>query len=336
MTTAQINLTDLRTRTSLMSTAAASSSNYGFALYGVPDGEYELTASQYFPSREITSSEPRRIKVQGADITGVNLGLAPLASIAGQLVFEGDLKLNCVKRRATASQETPILARPLIRETKPGSSQKVKPEQSVDLSALVNPPNETIADAKGDFILKNMKPGAYRIDPVLPDAGWYLRAIATGTITATKNSNSSVAADGITLKFGERVSGLTITITEGAASLHGRVSVGEGQARLAGLRVYLVPFEHKSDDVLRFFDGRVDSDGTFAIVNIAPGRYWIIARPDDQSDPANAKSIRHDPDLRGKVLREAENLKKEISFQPCERSTDYDLRYVPAVTAPNP
>lgn len=333
--TAQINLTEVGTHTLLTSTATSSASHYGFAFYGVPDGEYELTASQYFPTREITSSEVRRVKVQGADITGINLSLAPLASIAGQLVFEGDPKLNCVKRRAAAARETLILARPFIRERKPGPSQKGKTEQGFDLSALVNPPNESAADAKGDFTLRNLKPGTYRIDPVFPEGGWYLRAVSIGTATGLKNPGSSITRDGITLKSGERVSGLTLTFTEGAATLHGRISFGEDQAQVTGLRVYLVPFERKGDDdVLRFFETRVDKDGTFLVANIAPGHYWIIARPDDYRDPANTRSIRLDADLRADVLREAESLKKEISFQPCQRSIEYDLRYIPVSAAP--
>lgn len=336
--TASINLTDATTHALLMSVPSSSFNNYSFAFYGVPDGEYELAGYQYSPNRETISSEPRRITVQGADLTGIKLSLAPLASIAGQLVVESDAKINCVKRRATASQETVILARRFLQEAKLDANQKERAQQSTETRAgFVNLTSDGVPDTKGDFTLKNLRKGSYSIDPVLSDAGWYVRSIAIGTATAAKTSNANVARDGITVRSGERVSGLTITIAEGAASLRGRVTVDEEQKLPPGLRVYLVPAEPESaENVVRFFEARADGDGTFALGNIAPGRYWIIARPDDESDPTKVKSIRRDSVLRVKILREAEGLKKEISFKPCERPTDYDLRYLAAGTAPKP
>jgi len=143
-----------------------------------------------------------------------------------------------------------------------------------------------------------------------------------------------VARDNLTLKTGERVSGLTVTFTEGAASLRGRISAPEGQGIPPRMRLYLVPAEPESlKNVLRFFEAAADGDGRVAIGNIAPGRYWIIARPAKQLDPIRLKLMREDSDFRTKVLHEAESLKKEISFKPCERTADYDLPYRPAATA---
>jgi hypothetical protein len=327
---ATVNLTDVMTRAFFMLTPSSSANNYGFVFYGVPDGEYELTASQFAANTDNRSSEPRRIKVQGADVTGVSLRLAPFASITGQLVVERDPKTDCAKRRAIASQETVIVARRFIREAKADTTRKEKTEQDRSLTALPDSTIQSIADARGDFILRNLRSGQYRIDSLLPDAGWYLRSLAIGPATAPKTSGPNIALDGITLKSGERVSGLTVTITEGAAGLRGRLSVAEGQSLPSGLRVYLAPAERESrDNVLRFFEGRADDDGRFVIDNIAPGRYWIIARPDDERDPAKVKSIRYDSVLRTKVLRRAEELKKEISLKPCERSSDFDLPYLP-------
>ena len=330
-TSATVTLTELRTRAFSMNTPSSSFNNYGFAFYGVPDGEYELTAAQFSANRDSRSSEPRRIRVQGGDITGLNLTLVPLASITGQLVVERDPKSDCAKRRATASQETVISARRFIREAKPEATTKEKAQQDTSLTAFPDLTIQAVADARGEFSLKNLRSGSYRIDSVLPDAGWFLRSIAIGSLTAAKSSGPNVALDGITLKSGERVSGLTVTITEGAAGLRGRVSVAEDQSLPSGLRVYLAPAERESrDNVLRFFEARADGEGRFVIDNIAPGRYWIIARPDDERDPAKVKSIRYDSVLRAKVLRRAEELKKEISLKPCERSSDFDLPYLPS------
>ena len=147
-------------------------------------------------------------------------------------------------------------------------------------------------------------------------------------IKSSKAPEPNIPRDGINLKSGERASGLTVTITQGAASLRGRISVAEGQSVPPGLRAYLVPAEPEgADNVLRFFVRAAESDAGFAFGNLAPGRYWIIARSADDGDPAKVKPIRQDSALRAKVLREAEASKKEIQFKPCERTTDYDLPY---------
>jgi len=127
-----------------------------------------------------------------------------------------------------------------------------------------------------------------------------------------------------------------VTITEGAASIRGHLSVAAGQSLPPSMRVYLVPAERdSSEDLLRFFEGTVANDGTFVMGNLAPGRYWMIAQPSVQGDSNGVKSIKSDSAFRAKVLRDAEALKKEIAFKPCERTTDYDLLYSPP-TSPKP
>jgi len=335
--TGTITLTDISSHAVLMSAPASSVNNNSFAFYGVPDGEYEILAQQYLPSRDMLASEPRRLKVQGANITGINLSLAPLASIAGRVVLEGNPPADCVKRRPTALPETVVSVRRFKPETKPatGKGAKNEPDDVVAL-AISNQGTDSVPDARGDFVFRNLQRGSYRVDSQLPEAGWYLRSITLESAT-TRVAGTNIPRDGINLKSSERASGLTVTITEGAAALHGRASVAEGQALPSGLRVYLAPAERENrDEVLRFFEARADGEGRFAIANIAPGRYWVIAIPDAERDPAKAKSIRRDSDLRAKVLREAEALKKDISFKPCERTIDYDLRYLPAAIPPKP
>ena len=333
---ATIGLIDVRDRSTLMNTSASSYNNYGFAFYGVPDGEYELSASQFVPNNsDYLKSIPRRVVVRGADVAGINLTVAPLASIAGRLVFESDPKAGCVKRRETAAQETLVFARRYEPEKKAevGTKPPVAPEVSL---ISTNHVSDSVADAKGSFTLRNLPPGTYRIDPRAPSSGWYLRSVLSGAAPtgAARNGSPLVARDGITLKPGERVSGLTVTFTEGAASLRGRISAPESQSLPPRMRVYLVPAEREaSENVLRFFEAAADGDGRIALGNIAPGRYWIIARPAEENDSTRVKLIRQDSGFRARVLHESESLKKEISFKPCERTADYDLPYGPAATA---
>ena len=328
--TGTVNLTDVRSRALLMSVGSSSGNNNTFAFNGVPDGEYELFAQQTLPSRETMMSVPRRVKVQGADVTGINLSLTPLAAISARLVLESNPPADCVRRRATALQETVISARRFKQETKPATGKPAKSEPAAEIPlAAANQGADSAPDAKGDFILRNLQPGSYRLASQLPSAGWYLRSITMGPpIKSSRAAEPNIPRDGINLKSGERASGLIVTITEGAAGLRGRISVAEGQRVPPGLRAYLVPAEREAaENVLRFFDAAADSDAGFAIGNVAPGRYWIIARSADDGDPAKVKPIREDSVLRARVLREAEASKKEIQFRPCERTTDYDLPY---------
>ena len=145
------------------------------------------------------------------------------------------------------------------------------------------------------FILghyQNLTPGAYRLETYLPGSGWYIRQIARGPAEQKtkleRAGTSNIARDGITLKSGDRLSGITVTITEGGAGLRGRIIAAEGQQAPQNIRVYLVPTEPEAvKNLLRFFEARAENDGTFAIGNIAPGRYWIIARPAEENDPRN-------------------------------------------------
>lgn len=330
-----VTLTDVRSHATLMSVGASSLTGSAFAFNGVPDGEYEILAQQYLPTRDVLVSEPRRIKVEGANISGLKLSVAPLGSISGRLVLESNPPAECVRRRETAAVESVVIARRFKPEA--AVDKTAKPETSVALPlGVTSPRSDGVSDAKGDFVIRNLRTGLYRIDSELPGPGWYLRAIAIGTLSIpARSSEPNVARDGLTLKAGERVSGLTVTITEGAASLRGRVSVAEAQVLPSGLMVYLVPAERESrDDIPRFFESRADNDGAFAISNVAPGKYWILARPADESDPRQPKSVRRDSAWRTQILREAESLKKEIAFKPCARTNDYDLPYAAPTAAP--
>ena len=191
---------------------------------------------------------------------------------------------------------------------------------------------EAVANDKNEVSLRNLSPGTYRLETRLPGSGWYVSAISLVNPDqkppVRKATEANIARDGLALKSGDKVSGLTVTITEGAASIRGSVSVADGQRLPQNIRVYLVPAEREaSENVQRFFEVGLESDRTFTVANIAPGRYWVIARPAEENDSTRVKLIRQNSDFRARVLREAESLKKEVSFKPCERTVDYDLQF---------
>jgi hypothetical protein len=321
-----VSLTDVRDRSTVLSAMANPVTNYSFVLYGVADGEYEIAAWQTSASMDALRSEPRRIQVRGADVSSIKLTLVAQASLEGQVVVELDPKTGCGKRPDSATLETIVHARAYVPETKPVANAK-----SSTLESSILPRTsfvETAPNAKGSFLMRNLAAGSYRIDARMPASGWYLRSITMGPAqsTAGRNASLGLARDGISLKTGERISGLTVTLTEGAANVRGRIIISESKQLPPGLRVYLVPVEKENAvDVLRFFETQVESDGAFVVGNIAPGKYWLVARQNDDRDLMPAKSIRRDSSLRSTLLQEAAKSKQEIMLKPCERVTDYEL-----------
>jgi Carboxypeptidase regulatory-like domain len=330
---ASISLTDVRDRTQIANTGISFTDAPGsFALYGIPDGEYELSALQYLSAGDQLRSPPRRVTVHGADITGISLTLAPLASIEGRFFFEPDPKAGCAKRRETATQETLVYARRYEPEKKPGADPKVA-EPEVPLS-VANFASQAVGDAKGSFNLRNLLPGSYRIDPRPPASGWYIRTITIGaTQAAARTAGVATARDGVAVRTGERVSGLTVTMTEGASRLSGRVT-GVDETMTPRLRVYLIPVEPEAaENVLRFYQSSIEVDGRFIVDNVAPGKYWIVARPTPENESGTAISIRQDATLRANVLRDAGTLKRAVTLTPCQQVADFELPYVASTSA---
>lgn len=331
---AQITLVDAKTRGQVGSDAPRLSTENNFAIFGVPDGEYELSASQYLPTGDSLRSTPQLITVHGADVTGINLSLGLLGSIDGRLVFENDPKAGCGKRKETAPQETTISARRYALEKNADPRAGAGSAQPPALPYF----SFAVADAKGSFTLRNLTGGSYRIDPRVLARGWFIKSLTVlGQSGAVKVASLTAARDGITLKNGERVTGLVVTITEGGARLHGHISAGEGQSVPAGLAAYLVPAEPDAvENVLRFYESRIQTDRTFTLDNLNPGKYFIMLYPITEDVLVGMKSIRQDPALRAEILKHATAAKKEILFKPCEDVADYELSYQTSLPGTKP
>jgi hypothetical protein len=302
----------------VVTTTAVMSSDKTFQLNGVSDGDYEIMATGGGGAgSDMVASTPRRISVRGADVTGLDLALAAMAAIDSRVNIESDPKLNCGRRRDTALRETMITLRRSRPEEKPNAKEKPVDLPETSASSFENAPNE-----KGEVRFRSLLPGIYRFEVRPPAAGWYLKDLSLG------KPEPNIARSGITLKQGDRISSVTITIAEGGASLRGRVTAAESQTLPPNLRLYLAPAERESsDNPLRFFEAAVANDGTFAVGYIAPGRYWLVAETTEPSGPDSVKSTRTDAGLRARILRDATALNKEITFKPCERTADYEFRY---------
>jgi hypothetical protein len=295
----------------------------GFAFYGVADGEYDVVAQSYLGRGEAMASEPRRITVKGADITGLELVVRELASIRGRLVLEPSTAAGCKNKRQPQRPEPVLFAR---------RSEKNTPKDQLALSNFFA---QSVPNAGGDFVMNNLSPGQFKLNTRCIAKYWYLRSIiretpgATTSRTGVANRQADLARFGINLKFGERISGVTVTLAAGAASLRGTVKPAEAESLPARLYLYLVPAEKENaEDVLRFFTAMVQGDGTFAFNNLPPGRYWAIARQ-VENEPQSDATLRafEEGDTRLKLRRAAEAAKGEVELKPCQNVIQYQLPF---------
>ncbi|HEY8462396.1 MAG TPA: hypothetical protein VIM99_18560, partial [Blastocatellia bacterium] len=288
----------------------------GFAIHGVGDGEYELVARRWgYNEEEGMVSQPRRISVSGADVGGVELKLEPQASIAGKAVVEQPSKV-CEAGREASIEELVVLLR----------RHENAPERR---SAYMNSVAGVALTGAGEFTFRHVDPGRYFIEPRLLVDNWYLKSIAAAASnTKTPAYAANIARDGVTLKAGEKLSGVIVTVADGAASLSGKVvPAKEGERLPPRVRVHLVPAEATgADDALRYAEAIADAGGSFALNNVAPGKYWLVARAAPDAEPGDGPVAR-DPDERAKLRRDAEAMKTEVELKPCQRATGQTVKF---------
>jgi hypothetical protein len=300
-----------------------------FAMFGAPDGEYEIIAFRA-SSREadFASSTPRRVVVRGADVSGIELKIAPPTSISGRVKIEvgGAGKSPCedgaqAKNRAVI--EDVLLIAAADDESAP-SIQSIAPQFRYYGGATGG-----ATDEKGEFTLGGLAAGRFRIKVDLPDEGWYVRAITQPASGAAKKPVDA-SRNGVAVKAGEKLSGVEVVIAEGAASLSGRVVPGKEGAKLPSrLRVHLIPAEvSAADDVLRYAETTVGVDGEFGFKHLAPGKYLLYARQSSEKEANSDRSrpLAWDEIERAKLRREATAAKNEIELKVCERVKDHVLR----------
>ncbi len=319
---ANVNIIDVKTRTIVTNVIASSVNDYTFAAYGLTDGEYELVAQTFTQNREIRASEAKRIKVQGADVTGVNLNVGPLPAIKGRVLLDS-ATADCVKRRDTALQETIIFARREKQSPKSGET-KGSPTDQVPLM-FADQTAEAVPDGKGDFTLRNLHAGIYRLNFTLPNSGWYVKSLTLALNPRT--TDTRVVSEGVSLT-NQTVSGLTVTLGEGAASIRGAVVTSEGKTVKDRLLVYLIPVEKENaSNLLRYFETRSDGDGRFELRNVPPGNYFAIATNVEENRPAGIL-IRQDSNLRAKIVGDAH---QSLTVKPCERVENFELLNQPTI-----
>jgi len=295
-----------------------------FSLNGVADGEYEIAAQGYFDRSDITAAPPKRITVRGSDVTGVELALAPMANITGRVALEPSQSEACSKTTAASAMQQTLVS---VRRDDVAKERLQTPA----FSTGGNIPNE-----QGEFLIRNLGAGLYRLNVRPPGEDWYVRSFSIASIAQARAAAAQAAQPPpppgtITVKGSERISGVTINLAQGAASLKGRVTAqAEGASLPANLRAYLVPKEsERAGDILRYAEANVLADGSFAFASLAPGSYWVVLRPAPQPGEVlqPPRMLAWDEEGRKTIRREAEATGNVVELKPCQRVADYSLSY---------
>ncbi|HKV36441.1 MAG TPA: carboxypeptidase-like regulatory domain-containing protein [Pyrinomonadaceae bacterium] len=294
-----------------------------FVFKGVADGSYTLIAQSYDPEGEVAVSELKAVTVEGTDVTGIKLTTKLLGSVSGRVALDETKVAQCTDKENPLSTETSVFA--WYRDD----------DAAEQIPKFVRPKEPARPDEKGNFLLRNLPPGAYYFDPSLRARPWYVNSITFGapaTDATTKSKQVDATRVWTNVKASERLSGLTITLAQGGATLRGQYDLAPGEPVPAGSFLYLAPAEReKATDVLRFFATPIARNGVFELYNIAPGRYWVLVQMGDGSVATSTK-VRwpHETGLRAQIRREAEAAKIELEFKPCQNVVDYHLSLKPA------
>ena len=265
--------------------------------------------------------------MSGGDVTGVDLALEPLASIEGRAVIEPlpDLaqKTGCTGDRSARVEEVVIGAR---------GNDKPRPEDRA--LGFFSYFQNTSPSEKGEFALRHLRAGVHRVDLQLPSNTLFIKSVTLPPSTANVKPIDA-AKGGLSLKSGDKVKGLVVTLSEGAAGLRGKVVTGEENKPPAiKMRVHVVPAEPEAvDEVLRYFELEAATDGSFSFMNIPPGKYWLVAREmSEQEQPqSDQKPVAWDAGGRMGLRFEGDASKIVTELARCQRVADFVLKYTPLI-----
>jgi len=286
-----------------------------FTFAKLPDGDYDIVAIADMPGhQDEIASRTVRATVKGTDLTGITLEPMAFASAAGRIVIDSTsdqtYKQDCHGKRPAVIEEVVLVLKGDPATLGPSSMERH------DRSAFA-----LAVDSNGAFAAPRLNPGTYSISADLPDDRLYLSAI-----TAPAPASRAVSASGgLTIKGGEHVSPLVISLRMGAATLNGRIALPELAAPLSSVRVYLVPLDPaEADNPLRFGETSIKAGGAFTFAHVAPGQYKVLARPVAEGVERQLGETRQG---RALLRRAAQRNGVKIQLQQCQKLVDLALKY---------
>lgn len=279
--------------------------NPGFAFYGVPDGEYEITASQFSSGSIAKTASPIKVVVHGADVTDLVINFSLFATVSGRVTVNKLIgnPAACQSSRRSFVEEIIITSR----------VDNSNPRLQIG--------RRLVPDVYGDFSLTGISEGTIRFGARLPSDFWYLKAV----VLPTKTIKIDVALQGLSLKNGERISGLSMQVAEGAVALKGNIFTELGLTLPPKLRVHLVPAEaQEANNLLRYFQTET-TNSLFDFHNLPPGKYLLYVEKfsNNESMEIRRNPIAWDEKSRAQLRIDAEAVKQLIELAPCQKVKDF-------------
>jgi hypothetical protein len=187
----------------------------------------------------------------------------------------------------------------------------------------------------GEFKISGLDASHYFIIARSPDENQYVKSIVAPVATTISSRVRAVATYdvsrvGLTVRSGDRMKGLIVTIADGAANMRGSVAPENEGSPLAKMRVHIVPAETAAaDDLLRYGEIAVGKDNAFEFKNIAPGKYRLLVRAAPSYEPNEGlpPPVAWDANERAKLRKDAEAMKIEVELKPCQRVSDQVVKY---------
>lgn len=292
-----------------------------FAFTGLTEGDYYLTLRTDLSARQVNLSESKLVRLRGVDVEGVELTPKALGVVTGRVVLEPSKASECQGKEPPPFKDISVSA--WHRQTE---ATKNQPQFIWSMGTPVS------ADERGNFSLINLAPAQYHFAARFPAKSWYLQSISltpaapAGAKTAIKPIDTT--RGWTTIKNGDRLSGLTVTLAQGAASFRGQVIFDSAENRPEKWFAYLVPAEPEhANNSLRFYGAPVSPEGKIQLVNLAPGRYWVLVQPEIDAPLSAFPQFRipDETETRAKLRRDAEELKTEIQLKPCQDLGDFKI-----------
>lgn len=220
-----------------------------FTVVNVPPGRYVIRARGNDGDTPQYASAP--LTAAGGDISGVNLVLAPSATLTGKVAFQ-------------AQQGTP------------GDPGTIRISATPADQAQFGPTPNARVEKNGQFTLDGIPAGAHFIRSVNPPRGWALKSV---TIDGRDVTDSV-----IDFRSGQKVAGAVITFTNQLTQIAGTVADDSGRP-MTEYTVLAFPTDTALWRPLsrQIMTTRPDQNGRYQLRGLPPGDYYLAA-----VDPAEA------------------------------------------------
>ncbi|MEO8072767.1 MAG: carboxypeptidase-like regulatory domain-containing protein, partial [Acidobacteriota bacterium] len=289
---------------------------YAFKIEQIPDGEYEIRALQFGERGVFSKNSLQKIKIKGADISGLTLNLKTLNSIKGNISVEKNPNLAAVKECAKVA-ETALTS--MIVKFDSGAKEKsvLDSLESIQQNIFAAP------DENGDFEINRLESGRYFLNVNFPGENLFVKQISQKISDKEKRDLNG----GLGLGAGENLDNVKIVFSDGAAKINGKIIVSEKEKvenSSAKFIVFLIPAdEANKDNILRYAQTVVNIDETFSFENVAPGNYFLSA----ENFPADKEAVQKsriskfwDAKERMKLFQDAKNGETALTLKPCQNS----------------